>query len=170
MKNIHVVSKKLTRNCPKMVILKSTTIFYGTDVTTFSVRMAKNAHLFFGGKIQMIWNSRNSWLNLPVLSGNHHPRLRTTRTCVLCCFWIRCDYFRFRPLKGRQRPWPSVSGGGGDCCWSWFPVCFFRQMTAVISVFQLFDKFSIHKSKLGLIIGLYVFWNWKMRNDFKFIS
>ena len=34
MKYIHVVSKKMTRNGPKRVILKSTTIFYGTDVNT----------------------------------------------------------------------------------------------------------------------------------------
>ena len=32
MKYIHVVSKKMTRDGPKRVILTSTTIFYGTDI------------------------------------------------------------------------------------------------------------------------------------------
>ena len=34
MKDIHVVCKKITRNGPKRVILKSTTNFYVTDVIT----------------------------------------------------------------------------------------------------------------------------------------
>ena len=35
MKYIHVVSKKMTRNGPKRVIVKSTMIFYGTDVSCY---------------------------------------------------------------------------------------------------------------------------------------
>ena len=68
MKDIHVVYKKMTRNGPKTVILKSTTNFYGTDVmylnsisAFLSIVKFKQQHFNLASPLKLNWHEFMWW-------------------------------------------------------------------------------------------------------------